>query len=350
PIFSAIPNRGNRVTDEVSFTVSASDGDQDALLYSASGLPSGITIRSSDGYISGTVSTVGVWNVTVSATDGYGTGSTTFVWTTTVNKAPALTSIPTQVNRTTDTVSLQAMASDGDADPIAYRAEGLPNGLSINPVTGLISGVIISPGSGITTIYAADAYVEVSTSFDWVVTNNNVPTIADIPNQSYRITDALDLPLDVGDEDGDPLQIEATGLPNGIALSDNKLTGVFTTAGSFSTEISVTDGYDEVKTTISWSITANQLPRIAAITEQRYRLTETVGIELTITDSDGDPISTSVSGLPPGLSFDGSRSRISGAPTAVGSFQTMVTAEDGYGISNATIDWVISRNQAPTIA
>jgi beta-glucosidase len=68
-----------------SLTVAGSDSASgQTLTYSASGLPAGFSIGAG-GVISGTATSAGTTTVTVTATDGTGaTGSTSFVWTTTV--------------------------------------------------------------------------------------------------------------------------------------------------------------------------------------------------------------------------------------------------------------------------
>ncbi|MEU1498110.1 putative Ig domain-containing protein [Streptomyces sp. NPDC005732] len=66
----------------VSLQITASDSAGAALTYSASGLPAGLSINSSTGLISGTASTAGTYNTTVTATDSTGaSGSATFTWT-----------------------------------------------------------------------------------------------------------------------------------------------------------------------------------------------------------------------------------------------------------------------------
>ena len=72
-----------------------------------------------------------------------------------------------------NTVALQIVASDPDADTMTFSASGLPAGLSINSATGLISGTLsaASVGTHSVTVTAADASTSSSQSFTWVVTN-----------------------------------------------------------------------------------------------------------------------------------------------------------------------------------
>ncbi|MES4891142.1 M4 family metallopeptidase [Streptomyces sp. NPDC096012] len=66
----------------VNLQIQASSTNSGALTYSASGLPSGLSINGSSGLISGTPSTAGSYNTTVTVTDSTGaTGTATFAWT-----------------------------------------------------------------------------------------------------------------------------------------------------------------------------------------------------------------------------------------------------------------------------
>ena len=67
------------VDDSVSLQIVANDADGDPLEFDASGLPSGLDI-SDDGLITGTVTSSGTWNPTVTAFDGIDEGSATFTW------------------------------------------------------------------------------------------------------------------------------------------------------------------------------------------------------------------------------------------------------------------------------
>ncbi|MEV6479210.1 putative Ig domain-containing protein [Streptomyces sp. NPDC051576] len=80
-----VTNPGSQSTatgSSASLQISASDSAGATLTYSASGLPTGLSISSSTGLISGTASTAGTYAVTVTATDSTGaSGSASFTWT-----------------------------------------------------------------------------------------------------------------------------------------------------------------------------------------------------------------------------------------------------------------------------
>jgi len=66
----------------IALQITASDPDGDALTYNATGLPTGLSINTTTGVISGTVAApAGVYPVTVSVTDGSLTTNQTFTWT-----------------------------------------------------------------------------------------------------------------------------------------------------------------------------------------------------------------------------------------------------------------------------
>ena len=165
-----ITNPGNLTVAPGAFTlaISAADPDLDPLTYSATGLPSGVSINPATGVISGTVVS-GTHTITASVTDGLVQVSTTF--TLRVNRAPTLTAPGNQTNGIGDVVSLQLTASDPDGDPLTFQATGLPAALTLNTSTGRITGTLTANrGTYSVTVSVTDGVVVASRTFTWTVT------------------------------------------------------------------------------------------------------------------------------------------------------------------------------------
>ncbi|MFB6518295.1 M4 family metallopeptidase [Streptomyces sp. NPDC056401] len=85
PVGVSVTNPGSQNTvtgSAVSLQIQASSSNAGALSYAASGLPTGLSINSSTGLITGTASTAGTYNTTVTVTDSANqTGTASFAWT-----------------------------------------------------------------------------------------------------------------------------------------------------------------------------------------------------------------------------------------------------------------------------
>jgi YVTN family beta-propeller protein len=89
-----LANPGNQIGDTgtaVNLAIVASDPDGDALTYSATGLPAGLAISGTTGRITGTPTTAGVSDVTVTARDALISVSASFTWTLTLRDTTAPT-------------------------------------------------------------------------------------------------------------------------------------------------------------------------------------------------------------------------------------------------------------------
>ena len=65
----------------MSIDIQASDPDNDTLIFAATGMPAGLSINSSSGQISGSLTPSGVFEISVTATNTSGAyGETTFFW------------------------------------------------------------------------------------------------------------------------------------------------------------------------------------------------------------------------------------------------------------------------------
>ena len=90
PTLAAVSDQSTDVGDSPSLSLSASDPENDPLTFSASGLPAGLSIDSSSGQISGTLtdSSASDYAVTATVSDGNLTDSASFGWSVKAGSQP----------------------------------------------------------------------------------------------------------------------------------------------------------------------------------------------------------------------------------------------------------------------
>ena len=99
-----------------SLQLVGSDPDGLAVTYSATGLPSGLTLGSTTGFVSGTPTTAGTYSVTATVSDGVLTASQTFSWTVAAGDTTApVVSITTPTSVATYTASTTPLTVGGTA-------------------------------------------------------------------------------------------------------------------------------------------------------------------------------------------------------------------------------------------
>ncbi|WP_395751928.1 putative Ig domain-containing protein [Prosthecobacter sp.] len=161
PVVSVSPTTLAAATAGSSYsqTISASGGATPYVYALASGsLPTGLTINSSTGVISGTPTTTTAANFTISATDANGcSGSRSYSLTPacqTITVGPA-----TLINGTVNSAYSQTVTSTSGIGTVTFAVSSgtLPAGLSLNASTGVISGTPTSTLAATFTVRATDS-------------------------------------------------------------------------------------------------------------------------------------------------------------------------------------------------
>lgn len=147
-ITSALETSGSRGSS-FSYQITATN---DPTSFSASGLPSGLSFNTSSGLISGTPEADGSFNVQIRATNSTGSDQATLVITVAVG-VPEITSPTSASGRSGEPFSYQIEATQG---PESFGATGLPNGLTVDGGTGLISGTPLQGGEFTLTLTASN--------------------------------------------------------------------------------------------------------------------------------------------------------------------------------------------------
>lgn len=283
------------------------------------------------------------------------------------NEPPVLTNPGGQFSVEGDVVSLGIVATDPNADAISFAASNLPDGLSIDPGTGEISGTVetgaAAHGPFAVTVTATDPSGLADTEdFSWSVTAGNHPPTLQSPADQDTVEGSLaSLQLVASDPDGDPLVYRATNLPPGLFIDE--ATGLISgtveggaAAGSpYVVGIEARDpGNLADAKTMLWSIQpapANEPPVVTNPGPRSNGEGDSINLQVTATDPESDPISYTAAGLPPGLTIDPGTGAITGTITSgahAGSpYTATVSASDALGTGSATFEWTVADRTAP---
>ena len=352
PAFTYTTPDTYQVGTAISF-LSPSNSGGTPTSYAAVSLPAGLSINTSTGVITGTPTTAtAAVNYTINATNTAGTGS--FIISITVlPKAPVITyTTPDVYTVGTAIGNLTPNASGGGAVVSYTISPALPSGLSIDPVTGIISGTPTAiTASGTYTVTA----VNIGGSGNFAI---NITVNAPIPVISYTTPDVYTVntvitQLSPANTGGTPVSYSAASLPAGLSI--NNSTGVISgtpTAIATATNyiVSATNTGGTANFTIS--ITVNPKPPVITYTTPDTYTAGTAISTLSPTNTGGAPASYAVSpSLPGGLSLNTATGVITGTPTAAtGAANYVVTATNAGGSGNFTINITVNNPPAPVIS
>jgi len=149
PVLDAIGNRSVNEGQLLTFTVTASDPDGDALTYSASNLPSGANFNTTTHVFTWTpgYGQAGSYpNVHFEVMDGSLSDSEDITITVNnVNRPPVLDAIGNRSVNEGQLLTFTVTASDPDGDALTYSASNLPSGANFNTTTHVFTW---TPGYG----------------------------------------------------------------------------------------------------------------------------------------------------------------------------------------------------------
>ena len=329
-----------------------------AATFSGGNLPSGLSVDTGTGIIHGTPNDASItsptnFNITISATNGAGTGSANLVLTVYPPAPPTITSFGADTGFVGIPYWYGIIADFANS----YGAINLPPDLSVDGNSGLISGTPLLAGLYNCTITATNANGVASLPFVLtilpapgapVITPANPSVTGTVGlSFSYQIVATLN-PTSYNARPFPP----ASGLPPGLSIngSTGVLSGTPTAAGTYKVILMAYNSVGLGTTVLTVSI-VSPLP---AITSPGVA-TGTVGVPFQdptnlgfqLAASGTPPISWTVSSLPAGLSLVGST--IVGVPSNAGVYTVQVTATNAYGTDTAPLTITILPPQPPTI-
>ncbi len=321
-----------QVGDDYSAQILADGGDGTYTWAVTSGsLPAGLQL-SQGGAITGTPTTIESKAFTVKATDAGGRTASAELALTINGLVVTTTDLPEGTAGQAYSQSLAASGGDGSYT-WSVSSGTLPDGLTLAS-DGTLSGTPTAAASVEITFSVTDgksrtaqAVIRVVVAGTLQVTTSSLA--AGVVDDDYSVA------LAAAGGSGD-YTWAATGLPDGIALVGDTLSGVPTAVGTSPVELTVTDGLSRTATaTLSLvvgpavSITTTSLPYALTSDDYSATLTATGGTS---------PYTWSATGLPEGLTVSSSSGALSGTAdaSAVGAASVVVTVSDAHHKSATT--------------
>ena len=337
--------RSNAEGDAVSLQLSATDSTGAAPTFTAANLPPDLTI-SATGLISGTVAagTAGVYNVTVTATDGTYSSSDSFSWEV-ADSAVSMTDPGPQSNAEGDAVSLQMTATDATGLPRQYTESGLPPGLSIN-ANGVVTGTISAARGrrlrrhryGLRRRFRQrhpDLHMVGGSG-----RRHHRPQLAEQHRRRRRLTATVGHGRNRRDAG-----LQTANLPAGLTMgSGGQITGTVAAgaAGFYDVVVTATDGTYSASQDVVWSVAP--AVTITELGPKSDTEGEAVSLSITAGDTTGATPTFTESGLPPGLNIT-SGGQITGtvsADAAPGPYTATITATDGTYSASEKVRWNVA--------
>ncbi|HWX65383.1 MAG TPA: putative Ig domain-containing protein [Rhodanobacter sp.] len=321
-----------------SQNVTASGGTAPYTFNHTGTLPTGLSL-SSAGVLSGTPSSAGTFNFTISATDST-TGTGPFVgsqaYSITVSAPVIAISPPTLPHAQTGVAYSQALIASGGLSPYTFAVTGgtLPAGIALSSA-GTLSGTPTEGGSHSITVTATDSNGDSgSIALTLVV---DAPSIALAPASLVAANVGTSYSQGITASGGTApytFSLQSGSLPAGLTLASNgAVSGTPTATGTFNITVQATDsstGSGPYSATRAYTLTVNA-PTLS-ITPAAGTLSASYATAFTqvFSGSGGTtPYTFAETGtLPSGVTWNAATATLSGTPTQPGNFPITVTLTD----------------------
>ena len=224
----------------------------------AGALPDGLTLDPATGQITGATTTPGVFTFTVTATNAAGAASQEY--TIQVGDAPVITtpSLPGGVTGAPYSTTVEATG----AGPITFAvtAGALPDGLTLDPATGVVSGTPTTAGTFTFTVTAGNVLGTDTQEYTVEILEGPIITTPSLP--AGTVATGYTATVEATGTGPITFAVTAGALPDGLTLdpATGIISGTPTAAGAFTFTVTATDTVGEDAQAYTITIEAAIIP------------------------------------------------------------------------------------------
>ncbi len=309
----------------------------ETITYTMGNLPAGLLWNATTHTITGTPTTAGTYNVTMTANNFMGSDTKTLVIEITEPTAPpVITSVLTD-DATVGQGYNYTLTATGTG-PITLNATNLPSGLTFSAATKKITGDPVSAGTYNINLSATNTGG--TTNETLVLTVGTPPTITNVLTASG--TAGVQFNTFTVTATGSPtITYSVSNLPQGLSFDpvSQTINGTPLYTGVYNTTLTVTNSYGtDVQTLVITINEGVQPPLITSLLTANAM--KGFYFSYSITADGSQPMTYNATDLPPGLSFDGNT--ISGIPTEDGTYNIPISAINSAGTDTKTLVLVVA--------
>ncbi len=294
-------------------------------------LPSGLNFDSTSGTISGTPVLGGTYTVVMTPHNAINSGTATTV-TIYINVPPGIQSGLSATGHVGQAFTYQIEAIPA---PDSYGAAQLPDWLTADPVTGIVSGTPPAAGTYIFSVLASNGSGETAVPISLAVTGgaSNVPAIT----SSGTAEGAEGAPFFYATTTTPvATSFSAMDLPSGLQFDETNgvMSGIPALPGTFQVPITATNASGSYSAVVTVNLVGPAQPTIASTLALTVQQGAAFSYQIPAT---GVPSSYTATGLPTGVSIDPTTGIISGTVTGAGTSSVMVTVSNVIGSATSTL-------------
>ena len=330
---ASLPN-GTAGTAYPSGVAIAATGGSGTYAFSAAGLPPGFSIDPSSGVISGTTSQTGLFTPTFTVT-GQNTQTVSTQINLTILGAPSIRILSPQLlpGGSSGHLYSQQLLWTGGVAPFTVTGTGLPNWLSLNSSTGILTGTPSSGGAFRFSITVTDSQTPTANTASQtetvVIDAPSITTTSPLPAATIGISYAQNLAASAATS---PYTWTSANLPSWLTLSGaGALSGTppVNTPASVSFDVTVTDSLGAF-TTGSLTLPVLATPGLMFVTSSPLPPATANAPNSTVVQAIGGNavLTFSAAGLPAWLTLNSATGALSGTPPSAGPVTFQITVSD----------------------